>query len=302
MLLAVLFYSVIIFLSDFTEIATELSSISLHYFLLTFPLTIVTIILSGLRFHLVLRKIGINLPLKDSLSIFTAGLSMLITPGGSGSLIKSYLLKKKTGHSISYTIPIVIYEKWLNSVTILSIIGVLLLWNEYLESKIVFLIGLIFLVFSFYIFKNLVGLKYVNKLLMKTKFTKKFIINVEEFRNTTYELLKPKAIFEFLGITLVIMLILYFIIYLIFISLNSNFDFFSSGQIFFTSLLMGILTFVPGGIVVTEGGMLGMLLNYGSNFSDASVLVLLTRFLTLWFPIILGFIMLKTISKKNFET
>ena len=40
-----------------------------------------------------------------------------------------------------------------NSVTILSIMGVLLLWNEYLESKIVFLIGLIFIVFSFYISK-----------------------------------------------------------------------------------------------------------------------------------------------------
>ncbi len=298
----ILFYSLTLFLSDFNELSSVINSIKLEYLLLAFPLTLLTILLTGLRFHLVLKKIGINLTLKESIKIFISSLSMLITPGGSGALIKSYILKKKIGVSISSTAPIVIYEKWLEFFSIIIIIGLLLIWTDFWESRLVFLIGLILISFSFFIFKNSTGLKFLNKLFIKLRFTKQFVIDISEFNKTTGELLKPKSIIEFLSISILTKIIPLFTIYLIFISLSSDFDFFSSGQIYFTSTLIGVLTFVPGGVVVTEAGMLGMLLSYGSDFSQASILVLLIRFLSLWFPIILGFIMLKTISKKNFET
>jgi len=293
--LAVLFYSVLLFISDLNEIASELESLKLEYFLLTFPLTILTIVISGWRFHLILSKLGIQLRFKDSLKIFVGGLSMLITPGSSGTIIKSYILKKKTGHSISSTTPIIIYEKWLEFVSIIIVIGFLLFWTEFLESKLVFVIGLALIAASFFIFKNSLGLQFLNKLLTKLKFTRKFVINIDEFKNTTFELIKPKAIAKFLVISLTAKFITLVTVYLIFLSLNTKFDFFYSGQIYFTSVLIGVLSFIPGGIIVTEAGMLGMLLNYGVGFSEASILVLIIRFITFWFPILLGFIVLKTI-------
>jgi len=42
-----------------------------------------------------LSELDIKLKFKESFFIYHAGLAMLITPGGSGELIKSYILKKE---------------------------------------------------------------------------------------------------------------------------------------------------------------------------------------------------------------
>lgn len=300
LIFAILFYSITLFLSDYNEMTSELNSLKLEYLIPAFPIIILAIVITGFRFHLVLKKIGIDLNIKESMTIFLAGLSMIITPGGSGTLIKSYILKKKTGHSISSTTPIIIYEKWLEFFSIIIVMGFLIPWTFFLESVIVFLIGITLIITSFFIFKNSMGLQFFNNLLTKLRFTKQFVVDIEEFKKTTVELLKPKSILEFLAISIVTKIITLFAIFFIFLSIDTDFDFFSSSQIYLTSTMIGVLTFIPGGIVATEAGMLGMLLNYGSNFSEASILVLLTRFLTLWFPIILGFIALKTIFQKKF--
>lgn len=63
------------------------------------------IIFGAYRYHIILKKLDINLNFKDSLIIFYVGLSMLITPGGTGALIKSHIIKKKIGKSFSSTTP-----------------------------------------------------------------------------------------------------------------------------------------------------------------------------------------------------
>jgi len=223
---------------------------------------------------------------------------MLITPAGSGTMIKSYILKKKIGTSISSTTPIIIYEKWLELVSVIVIIGVLLFWANFLASQVIFIIGVILIGASFFIFRNSTGLDFLNKLLTKFKFLKQFEINIEEFKKTTATLTKPSAIAEFLSLSLITKFIPLIIVFLIFESLNSGLDFFSSGQIYFTSVLIGVLSFIPGGIIVTETSMLGMMLNNDVDFSSASVLVLMLRLVTTWIPVILGFLALKKISAK----
>ena len=63
-----------------------------------------------------------------------------------------------------------------------------------------------------------------------------------------------------------------------------------------TSVLIGFLSLIPGGIVVTETGMIGLLLKNGVEFSIASLTVLIIRAITLWFPMMVGFIALKLIT------
>jgi uncharacterized protein (TIRG00374 family) len=55
---------------------------------------------------------------------------------------------------------------------------------------------------------------------------------------------------------------------------------------------------VPGGIIVTETGLLGLIMQTGVDFSVATMLVMLLRILTFWFPTFIGFIALKFILKK----
>ena len=68
-----------------------------------------------------------------------------------------------------------------------------------------------------------------------------------------------------------------------------------SGMVYFSSMLAGTLLLLPGGIVVTDSSMVGLLLRYNIDFSSASIAVIITRFITLWFTVIIGLISLKLV-------
>jgi glycosyltransferase 2 family protein len=293
------FYFITILVSDFNKILLELKSIKIEYYIPIFSLTVLTLLIGGWRYQLILKTLDINLKFKECFIIFLAGLSMLITPGGSGALIKSYILKKKLGKSISSTTPIIIYEKWIELLSVVIVIGFLLIKVSYVESIFVFIIGLILVSTLFILFKNTVGLQFLNKKFQKIPFLRKFIINLDEFKITTSILLKPKITIQILLVTMMTKIIPLFIVFLIFKSLDSHIDFFEGGQIYFTSVLAGVLSFIPGGIIITETGLLGTLLNYGTDISTASILVILLRFVTLWFPVMLGFVALKIIYRQD---
>jgi len=61
-----------------------------------------------------------------------------------------------------------------------------------------------------------------------------------------------------------------------------------------SSLIVGALSFIPGGIGVAESSLIGLFSVQGIEFSEAIVLVVLIRLFTLWFSTIVGFIALKT--------
>ena len=56
--------------------------------------TFVTMIIKGIRQHVMLKNLKVSLSLKNSILLYFAGSSMTLTPGGIGSVIKSYFLKK----------------------------------------------------------------------------------------------------------------------------------------------------------------------------------------------------------------
>src|SRR5437016_4808037 len=58
-----------------------------------------------------LKRLQIRLPFGTSLLIFLSGLSMAITPGKVGELLKSYFLKRVTGVPASRTSPIIVAER-----------------------------------------------------------------------------------------------------------------------------------------------------------------------------------------------
>jgi len=51
---------------------------------------------------------------------------------------------------------------------------------------------------------------------------------------------------------------------------------------------------LPGGIGITEGGMVGLLLLEGIDYTSAISAVILVRIVTLWFSVAIGLTVLKT--------
>jgi glycosyltransferase 2 family protein len=297
LLFGILFYVVLGLSSESSDLISSISQIDVWVYLISFILFLPMFLFQSLRFHIILKKLGIETTIKNSILVHVSSLSMLITPGAAGSLLKSVLLKKKTGNSISSTAPIVFFERWLELTSITIIIGFFLLWYYSIESILVFLIGIIIILISFIIFKKSSGINFINKLLIKTKILKKFTINQNDFIETTNILITSKNIISLLSLSLFSKIFPIFAVFYIFKSFNLDLNILQTSQIYFVGQIIGALTFVPGGILVTEASLLGLMLNSGIEFSIASIIVILIRLLTFWFPILLGFIVLRTLLK-----
>ncbi len=92
--LILIFYIAFIAYSDFNDFALNISQFRLEYLLPVLGLYLVGMSLKGIRQQLLFKTTGISIPLKKSILLFMSGLSMEVTPAGSGKLIKSYYLKK----------------------------------------------------------------------------------------------------------------------------------------------------------------------------------------------------------------
>jgi uncharacterized protein (TIRG00374 family) len=75
-----------------------------------------------------------------------------------------------------------------------------------------------------------------------------------------------------------------------------KFDYILTTQLSFTSILFGAISFLPGGIGITEGSLVSFLVSRKIELSIASALVLFTRLSTLWYATILGFITTKFVT------
>jgi len=296
-LAAIIFYVSILMISDVQSLTKSLENFSYSNYPIIFSLIGINILLSGFRYHFFLKKINVPISIKQSLIIFISGLSMIISPGTSGSLIKSYIIKKKMGISFSQTSPIVLYEKWIEFVAILSVMIFLLLWIDLIESMIVILIGIPLAILFYSILRRGSGIKFVNRIVSKIPPLRNMMIAADEFKDSIKKISEPKTSIPMFLLTIITKINTMFAMYLIFQSFGINFDLFQSGQIFFTSQLIGIFSFIPGGVVVTEASLIGLIVKHEIEFATASLVVIVIRFFTLWLPTIIGFIALWRVMK-----
>ena len=88
-------------------------------------------------------------------------------------------------------------------------------------------------------------------------------------------------------------------IYFIFLSFGIDLGVISSGIIYYTSLLIGVLSFIPAGLIITETSMLAILLQHKVEFSIAILIMITLRIVQTWVIAIAGTItysLIKTLS------
>jgi len=299
LVITVLFYAGILFYSDFQLIIQEVNKINFIYFTIIFPLLGIQILSNSLKFHRLLQKLQLNIPFKESVKIFLGGFAMGLTPGGAGTIIKSYLLKKAYNKSVLSSIPVIIFERATELLSILIIMTFLLIWVDFIEVKIILGIGYGVFVFLMTIITNNKIFSLFKGFISKIKFTKRIAENLDESKNSVMILIRPSNFMEALGFSIVTRVAQLFIVYFVFLSVGINLDFFSSGQIYYTSLLIGVLTLIPAGIVVTESSMIGLLLKENIELPVATLGVLLVRFVTIWIVFGIGGIILKFLIKEK---
>lgn len=90
------------------------------------PVLALTLANYGLRFlkwHYLIRRLGVPMPFADDAWNFGSGLAMVISPGKAGELLKPYVVRARTGVPMATTIPALVAERLTDGMAMLMLAG-----------------------------------------------------------------------------------------------------------------------------------------------------------------------------------
>ena len=294
-----IFYVIFIAYSDFQEFSINISQFEFSYLPIILALVLLGILIRGTRQQLLYKQIEVYISFKTGILLYISGLSMNVTPGGAGELIKSYYLKKNFGYSLAKTFPVVIMERLLD---LAGIVGVLLIVGLLLDNYSLILLMLVLLSTVSLIFVSGKKEKLFNFLLSileKIPILKKQAASFSESYQVFSELTSSKIMTKTLGLSFFVWMTDAIMVYLIFVGFNLNFDIIFSTFSMYGSLLLGVLTMIPAGIGVTEVSFVEILRGEGVDTATSTSLVILFRLVTIWFLTVLGFCATRYFIKNN---
>jgi uncharacterized protein (TIRG00374 family) len=178
----------------------------------------------------------------------------------------------------------------------LIIISVFFYWTNLFESVYAISFGFIFVFVMFLLISKNKTFDSLKNFLNKINKFKKFSNSIDDSKESFQILIKKPIWLEMIGWSLIAKIVQLFAVYFIFLSLNLDLGILLSGQIYFTSLILGALSFLPSGIIITESTMIAMLNHNGVQISLAASLVIFIRLLTTWLATFIGIIILKIIQ------
>ena len=285
-------YATFLIASDITTVYDKISDFKIEFFPIILLLVTSNWFVLFFRWHLLLRNAKIFIPVKDSFLILASGFALTIIPGKVGELVKSQLLKTKFGIARSKTVPIVILEQFYTAVgiTALSFFGI---W--YFELG-VYVLGFFMaaLVFVFVLLSSRKAFNKIVSLLERRKFTSKFV----EPLSSSYDAIKngtrgPIVLYAS-GLSILFWLIESISIYFILLAFGINvIEFLTVIPTYTTSIMLGILSFLPIGLGVVEGTLASFFTMHGIDVSLALTIVIIIRLFTRWYGVSFGFIALK---------
>jgi uncharacterized protein (TIRG00374 family) len=252
------------------------------------------------RWQYYLRVLAIEVPVGESFLVFLSGFALTITPGKLGEAVKAFLLRESRGIPATRTAPVVIAERFTDLVGVLLLAGVGIFTfkvdRRFLAAGAA-LIGIGLLV---------VSVESVAKLAIRiagqVPGVRRFSHRMEQFYQGTKALLRPGP----LVVAVVLSVVCWAFECLAFWLVVGGFpgahvSMQAAVFIYATMTVAGALSFLPGGLGVTEAGMLTLLgtLGTGTGRSVAAAATFVTRLCTLWFAVGVGLLALVLFSRRT---
>jgi glycosyltransferase 2 family protein len=241
------------------------------------------------RWQYYLRKVGVTtVKTADSLQVFLAGFALTVTPGKLGEAVKAVLLRGSHRISMAKTAPIVIAERVTDLVALLllALVGVF----DYDVDPRFLIAGAALVVGGLVV----VSVDPVAKAAIATAgrlpILRRFAHRLDDAHAHTALLLAPLPLLIATGLAT----ISWFFECLAFYFVVNGFPgahIGLQGATFFyaATTVAGALSFLPGGLGVTEAGMLALLVRWaGIEKGAAAAATFVTRVATLWFAVAIG--------------
>jgi uncharacterized protein (TIRG00374 family) len=292
--LAIVVMTAIALYADLPRMVAVLARFRWEFLPLILGLTLFNYFWRFIKWQYYLRRLKISIDWRKSLLIFISGLSMAITPGKVGELLKCYLLKRSTGQAISRTSPIVMCERLTDGIAMLGLAATgLVLYRYGVELLLAFLV----VVFTgIMIIQNrriaLALIRFGERL----PFLSRIAYPIRTFYESSFTLLRWRPLLLAILIGLISWSGECAALYFVFAGLGLGFSFdllIKATFIMTFSSLVGSATGLPGGLGTADGSMLGLMrVLVSTSATIGGAATLLIRLCTLWFGLGLGVVAL----------
>lgn len=298
LILSVLVYAAMLFFGDYNKISSQLSGFDLLIVPEILSLVFIEYLLGFVQWNYLLKRLNMKVPFKRSILIFLSGLSMAITPGKIGEVLKSYLLKKSEGIKMRKSIIVVVVERLIDllSLAILALIGSFaFIRSPYFQVLIIGLISV--LIFAFVVLTS-------KKIFFKTSFVLKrlpIVKNYVGYLNQVYK--SSRTLISFRTISIVTLLSVAswslecLAFYLLLGTLNVPTSLLASIFIFSFSSVFGAATLLPGGLGSAESSFVVLMLLQGISLATATFATIIIRLCTLFWGIFIGIVSLTILNR-----
>ncbi|MDD7655607.1 MAG: lysylphosphatidylglycerol synthase transmembrane domain-containing protein [Veillonellaceae bacterium] len=225
----------------------------------------------------------IKVPIVEAGGIYLSGISMGVTPGKSGEILKSYLLEKKLN------IPFMISAPTLLSERLTGIMGCFAFGRQLVNICIVYRNGCIVDFITVVLIFCHDGLRnWTVNWLCRWKMLARHKCQIENFYNSSFKLMGTRVVCVGTLFSMSYWMMEVMVFYSLLEGMNAMLEL-PQVMLLLTSVSIGGgLTMLPGSIGALEGGLMGMLAYMGTDRAVAGGAVLLHRFLCMWFPVMIG--------------
>lgn len=287
-------------LADLPRVLDALRHFSWGYLPAILALTLFNYALRYLKFAFYLGQIGVRVSWADSLAIFISGLSMAMTPGKVGELLKAFLLRGRTGTPISQTAPVIMAERLTDGLAMVLLASAgLLLYRQGLPILVLVVLGAVVLI-------AIVQIRPLAERLLtmavRLPVLGRRAAGLRTFYESSYRLLWwPNLVFAVLiGFISWSGECVAFYYVLVGLGFAPTWELLvQAAFVLGISTLAGSVSLLPGGLGVAEGSVTGLLLLLlKTSVQKAVAATLLIRFCTLWFGVTIGVIALFVCSRR----
>jgi glycosyltransferase 2 family protein len=239
------------------------------------------------RWTYYLRLLKVRVPLRANAAIFAAGLSMTISPGKLGEVLKCVFIKDVAGTPVARTAPAVVAERATDGtgMVLWGLLGALAFsFGPWLLLLFLALMGV-----GIAVLRSRRLSLLAEKALRKLPLLDRLAPHVEDFHGASNELLALRPLVVASGISFLGWGLECAAVYLCALGVGAEEPFLVVVFVFAVSSLAGAASMLPGGIGAAEAGMAGMFTAVaGLSGGLAVALTFIVRLTTLWFATLLG--------------
>lgn len=293
--LGVLTYAALSLRAEFSRVFEHLLTFQWLFLVPVLLLSLTNFCLRMVRWEFYLRRLQIRIPLKTSISIFLAGLSMTITPGKAGELLKSLLLKDVSQTPVMRSASVILAERATDfiALVLLASVGISTYYPD--QQKWLGLVGAGLL--GGVLVLNSEGLSLGSlRLMARIPGLAGVSQRLEELWRAAQTLFKLQNLLTGIALGTAAWLAECVGYYVVFNGHGVSASFGVCVFLYAFSTIVGVVS--PGGLVITDAslGEGARLLIPGMEASLATAAAFVIRLCTLWFAVLIGSITLMRFS------